>query len=167
MGLLAATLVAGVALCLAPATAHAGTKTVPFLGNYKGDASMLIDNGAVTISSVSGKGSGNLVGASTLTGKGSASASAQCDPFEGSGAISGKSAKLDITVLKSSAQGCSSGESGPVTVTLSGSAQVTGGSGKAAGAHGTLAFKGTLDLKGTSGSQTGTFAVKLTGKLSI
>jgi len=159
--------VLGTVVAVGPLTAYAGGKVISFSGHYSGTTSLLINNGVVTISSVHGTGSGTIVGASTVTGSGGASASAQCDPFEGTGAITGKQAKIDLTVLKSSSQGCSSGESGPVTVKISGTAKATGGTGKAAGASGMLKFTGSVNLKGTSGSQMGTFTATLTGKLSV
>jgi hypothetical protein len=150
-------------------SAYAGSKSkvVSFSGHYSGNTSLLINNGVATISAVHGKGSGTLVGTSTVTGSGAASASATCDPFQGTGAITGKQATIDLSVLKSAAQGCSSGQSGPVTVTISGTARVTGGTGKAAGASGILKFTGSVNLKNTSGSQTGTFTVTFSGKLSV
>ncbi|MGA3220696.1 MAG: hypothetical protein ABSE77_16710 [Acidimicrobiales bacterium] len=148
-------------------TFRASGKTVSFSGHYQGDASLLINNGAVTISSVTGKGKGTLVGASTISGKGSASSTAQCDPFTGTGIIAGAAAKLNLHVVESKSSGCSSGESGPVTVTFTGLAVVTGGSAKASGASGSLKFNGTLKLGGTSGSQNGSYTVALTGKLTV
>jgi hypothetical protein len=159
--------IAASAGALASAPAYAAVKSVRFSGHYKGTVALLINNGAVSIPSVRGTGSGTMVGPSTVTGKGSASASAQCDPFTGTGSIAGKHAKIDLTVVQSSTQGCSSGESGPVTVTFSGTAKATGGTGSTKGAKGALKFKGTLDLKGTSGSQNGTYSVTLTGDLSV
>jgi len=152
---------------LASTPAYAANKTVRFLGHYKGTVALLINNGAVSIPTLKGRGSGTLVGPSTVIGKGSASASAQCDPFTGTGSISGEHAKIDLIVVQSSTQGCSSGESGPVIVTFSGTAKATGGTGATKGAKGALKFKGTLDLKGTSGSQNGTYSVTLTGNLSV
>ena len=67
----------------------AATRMISFTGHYQGHVSLLINNGAVTISSVNGKGTGTLLGTSTIAGKGSASASAQCDPFTGAGSITG------------------------------------------------------------------------------
>jgi len=128
---------------------------------------LLINNGAVTISSIHGKGTGTLVGASKVSGNGTASATAQCDPFGGTGTITGAGAKINLKVTKSTSTGCSNGESGPVTVTFNGVAKATGGTGKTTGAKGNLKFKGTLKLGGTSGSQQGTFTVSLTGKLSV
>jgi hypothetical protein len=150
-----------------PQANTARAKVVAFTGRYKGDASLLINNGAVTISSVTGKGTGTLVGPSTIIGKGSSSSTAQCDPFTGTGSITGASAKLSLHVVESKSTGCSSGESGPVTVTFSGLAVVTGGSAKASGASGSLKFNGTLKLGGTSGSQNGSYSVVLTGKLTV
>jgi hypothetical protein len=145
----------------------AAGKAVSFSGRYQGDTALLINNGAVTISSVTGKGKGTLVGASTINGKGSSSSSAQCDPFTGTGSITGAAAKLNLKVVESKSSGCSSGESGPVTVTFTGLAIVTGGAGKAKGAGGSLKFNGTLKLGGTSGSQNGSYTVALSGKLTV
>ncbi len=145
----------------------AAGQSVTFSGHYQGDASLLINNGAVTISSVTGKGKGSLVGTSTINGKGSSSSSAQCDPFTGTGSITGAAAQLNLRVVETKSSGCSSGESGPVTVTFTGLAVVTGGAGKARGAAGSLKFNGTLKLGGTSGSQNGSYAVVLSGKLTV
>lgn len=151
---------------LAPMKA-AGKKTVSFVGHYHGTADLLISNGAVTISSVSGTGSGTLLGSSTVKGKGSASASAQCDPFTGTGTLASPSGKINMSVTQSKSSGCSSGESGPVTVSFSGVAVATGGTGATSGASGTIKFKGTLKLLGTSGSENGPYTVTLTGKLTV
>ena len=140
---------------------------VSFSGQYRGVTSLLINNGVATISTVRGNGSGTLVGASTVTGSGAASASAQCDPFEVAGSITGKQAKIYLTVLKSTSQGCSSGAEWPGHRPISGTAKATGGTGKTAGASGTLKFTGSVNLKDTSGSQSGTLTVTLSGKLSL
>jgi hypothetical protein len=145
----------------------AAFKTVSFSGHYHGVASLLIDNGSVTISSVKGTGTGTLLGASTVAGKGSASASAQCDPFTGKGSITGAKGKIDLTVTESKSSGCSNGESGPITVKFDGVAVATGGSGTASGATGTLKFSGNLKLTNTSGSQNGPYTVTLSGKLKV
>jgi hypothetical protein len=163
------------ATAVAPSAGATGTqanrqtagKAVSFTGHYQGNAALLIDNGAVTISSVTGKGTGTLVGSSTINGKGTSASSAQCDPFTGTGSITGAAAKLNLKVLESKSSGCSSGESGPVTVTFTGLAQVTGGTAKAKGASGSLKFNGSLKLGGTSGSQNGSYTVVLSGKLTL
>jgi hypothetical protein len=165
--------VASVALCAgvfaSPAVASASAgKVVAFSGHYTGKAALLISNGNVTISSVKGTGKGTLVGTSSVLGSGAASAAAQCDPFTGTGSITGTGGKITLVVTKSTTtQGCSNGESGPVTVTFQGVAKATGGTGKTKAASGSLKFHGTLQLGNTSGAQTGSFSVTLTGKLSV
>ena len=151
------------------AAAAAKTKTVAFSGHYSGTVSLLINNSEVMISSVTGTGTGtpSLVGASSVAGTGSASATAQCDPFSGTGSITGAASKITLIATKSSSTGCSSGESGPVTVTFSGVAKITGASGTAKGATGSLHFKGSFKLSNTSGSQSGPFSVTLSGKLKV
>ena len=144
----------------------ATVRTVEFAGHYSGHATLLIDNGVVTISSVTGKGTGTVVGASIITGMGSAAASAQCDPFSGAGAITGSKGRLLVKVSTTAASGCSSGQNGPVNVTFSGIAVVTGGTGTAKGLTGKLKFSGVLKLGGTSGSQNGPYTASLSGKLS-
>ena len=161
-------LFAGPAFAGTPAKAKtAKTKTVTFVGHYSGNATLLINNGSVSIPSVTGKGSGTLVGASAVSGSGSSSSSAQCDPFAGKGSIAGAGTRITFIVSKSTSKGCSSGESGPVTVSFNGTAKATSGTGKAKGAIGTLRFTGTLKLAGTTGSQNGTYSVTLTGKLKV
>jgi hypothetical protein len=167
MALAAVALSAGIFASPAVASASAG-KAIAFTGHYTGKAALLIDNGSVKISSVKGTGTGSVVGASTVLGSGAASAAAQCDPFTGTGSIAGSGGKISLVVTQSNAsQGCSSGESGPVTVTFQGVAKATGGTGKTEGAAGALKFNGTLKLGGTSGAQTGSFSVTLTGKLTV
>jgi len=159
-----------IGLCATPLLAGAtpSTKTVSFSAKFSGKASLLIENSKVTISSITGSGTNSLFGSSKVSGSGSAAASAECDPFGGKGSISGGTNKITFTVTQSSAQqGCSNGESGPVTVTFHGVTKATGGTGTGSGAAGTLKFTGTLHLGGTSGSQVGSFTVKLTGKLSV
>jgi hypothetical protein len=153
-----------------PAAAHRAaptSKSVAFKGQYRGTASLLINNGTVTISSVKGTGTGTLVGKSTVQGAGSASSSAQCDPFTGTGSIAGPRAKIKLTVTQSKSSGCSSGESGPVTVTFHGVAVATGGTGAAKGAKGTLKFSGSLKIGGTTGAENGPYNVSLSGTLTV
>jgi len=158
-----------IGICAGPAYAAKAPKTVSFSGHYSGTASLLIDNGSVSITSISGKGAStsSIMGASTISGHGSASASAQCDPFQGTGTMLGAKSRITFAVSSSTATGCSSGESGPITVTFHGTAKATGGTGSAKGAAGSLHFSGSLKLGNTSGSQSGAFTVTLSGKLSI
>jgi hypothetical protein len=160
----------GTGLFASPAVAAASTptKTVAFSGHYSGTASLLIDNGSVTISSIKGKGTGTLLGAGSVAGKGSAQASATCNFFGGGGSIKGTDGTITLTVAKSAAsQACANSETAPVKVSIKGVAKVTGGSGATKGATGSLKFTGSLNLAGTSGAQNGPFSVVLTGKIKV
>ncbi len=159
------------AVLVGPATtsaASAKTKTVAFKGSYSGTASLLISGSTIKVLSVKGIGSSSVVGKGTLSGTAKAtSASSACVPFKGTGKIKGVSGTISLSTT-SKAQGCSSGQSGPVTVTVTGTAKVTGGTGKAKGAKGTLKFNGKLKLKNTKGSQTGTFSsAMIKGSLTV
>jgi hypothetical protein len=168
LAVLLAVAMAGVLARPTTTSAAAKTKVVSFKGSYTGTASLLISNSSVKILSVDGSGSASLIGASSISGTGNGTgANGLCVPFKGKGAIKGSAGTIKLSVNATKSQGCSSGQSGPVTVSVTGSAKVTGGSGKAKGAKGTLTFKGTLKLNDTTGSQTGTFSGQLSGKLTV
>jgi hypothetical protein len=153
-----------------PTTSSAATKTkvVSFKARYTGTASLLIDNSSVKILSVAGIGTASLVGSGSISGTGDGTgANSLCVPFTGKGAIKGSTGSIKFSVNATKSQGCSSGQSGPVTVSVTGLAKVTGGSGSAKGAKGNLKFKGTLKLNDTTGSQSGTFSGTLSGKLTV
>lgn len=158
------------AMVLAPHAAQAASKSkvVSFKGTYNGTATVLIDSSSVKIVSVKGTGSASLIGAGSVSGSGDGTgASGQCVPFTGNGVIKGVSGTIKFFVTSNKSQGCSNGQSGPVTVAVDGVAKVTGGSGKAAGARGNLKFKGTLKLNDTTGSQSGAFTGRVSGNLTI
>lgn len=165
--LAAAATVAGLALPGATSGATAA-KTVPFTGSFSGRATLLIDNGNVSISAIRGSGSASLVGRSAVSGKGAAAATAQCDPFSGTGSIVGAAGAIRFVVARStSTEGCSTGETGPVTINFQGIARAVGGTGKAKGASGSLKFSGTLQLSNTTGTESGPFTAKLSGRLQL
>jgi hypothetical protein len=162
--------IAGVVASPASSNAAVKTKTVAFKGSYSGTASLLFQGTDIKIISVSGSGSAPIVGASSLSGTGEATGGADsnlCVPFKGTGSIKSSAATIKFSVSGKTSQGCSSGQSGPVTVTVTGTAKVTKGTGKAKGATGSLKYKGTLKLNDTSGSQTGTFSGTVSGKLTV
>jgi hypothetical protein len=168
LAVLAAVAIAGVFAIPTPTSAAAATKVVSFKATYSGTASLLIDNSTIKILSVKGKGSAALVGAGTISGTGNATgASGLCVPFTGKGTIRGSTGTIKFSVNTTKSQGCSSGQSGPVTVTVTGVAKITSGSGRAKGAQGHLKFKGTLKLNDTTGSQSGAFSGTLSGKLTV
>ena len=132
-------------------------KTVAFTGTYTGSATVQVNDQVADISA-NGKGTGTLIGSSSISGKGTGDASQQpCAPFTGPGTIVGPGGKIAFTVVSGS-QGCGD-EQGQV-FSLSGKANVTSATGKLAKAKGTLKFTGVYD-RGA-----GTFSVKFKGTLT-
>ena len=152
-------------------------KTVAFTGSYTGTISLLFNSGTVTVNSVTGKGTGTDMAGGTLTGSGEGtSLSAYCDPFEGSGSLAGAGSELKLTVTSSSSQqacvasGTTSGvQSPPASVSVTGVAKVTGGTGKWVGASGTLKFTGSFSVtNSTAGStESDAFSATFTGTLTV
>jgi hypothetical protein len=133
------------------------TKIVPFTGTYAGIANVVVADGLSTITAT-GVGKSVPVGMLKLTGKGTGSAdeNAECNPFNGTGSITGlKSAKINYKL--SGAQGCGDGTDFSIT----GRAIVTGG----AGAYKTA--KGNLKVVGSWNKSTKKFSIKFIGKLTV
>ncbi len=154
--MVAAAAVAAALPSYAPASsvAHAAS-TVKFSGKYSGKASVTVKGSAIKISSVSGSGSGTD-GLSKLTGSnGSGHTSGTCGFFSGPASISGSGGSLTLAV-NSTSKGC--GESNVKSV--SGTATVSGASGKLKGAKGTLSFSGSYN------KSAGTFTVTISGSLT-
>ena len=150
---------AAAASVLAPAATSATPKSIAFTASYTGTAVVQVNDQIADISAT-GKGTGTIIGAASITGKGTADASVQpCAPFTGPGTMIGpKGTKLVFTVAAGS-QGCGD-EQGQV-FSLSGKANVTSGTGKLKNAHGALKFTGVYD-RGQ-----GTFSVKFKGTLKV
>lgn len=158
------------------ATAHVlKVKKVAFKATIKGSMALLWNASSVTASSVSGKGTATLLGATTLKGNGTApfTGAAQCEPMNGNGILTGAGSKLMLRVTPSAAQAgqaCGADQSAPTVVTVTkGVAKVTGGTGKYKGASGTLSYKAVFSIQSTtSGShESDSFTTTLTGTLTI
>jgi len=140
------------------ATALAST-SVAFTGNYTGKVTEKIDGDTIT-ALAAGTGKGTLVGSGKLSGTVTGTkANPPCSPLSGPGTITGPKGKLKITVVSTS-RGCAASEEDQDSITLSGTAKVTGGTLKFKRARASLHFSGHYDRK------TGAFNVKLTGKLT-
>jgi hypothetical protein len=152
----AAALVAGGAS--AGGAAQSG-KPAPFSASYSGTAVTKVTGSDVAISA-NGAGTGSIVGASKVSGKGTGdSSNPPCVPFTGPGTITvAGGAKLNFAVQPGST-GCAADDQKHVTV--SGKAIVNGGSGKFAKARGAFKLSGQYD-RGK-----GVFSVKFTGTLTL
>jgi len=143
---------------LVAATAIASS-SVAFTGTYTGKVTEKVDGQTVT-ALATGSGKGTLVGSSKLSGTVTGTtANPPCSPLSGPGTITGPKGKLKITVVSTS-RGCAASEDDQDSITLSGTAKVTGGTLKFKKARASLHFSGHYDRK------SGTFNVKLTGKLT-
>lgn len=142
----------------------AGSKVVSLNATYKGNLSMVWSASDVKVTELSGTSSdAQAFGLTKLTATGSSSPQAQCAAIMGEGVLSAGSDTVKFKV-DSSTKGCASEEAAPSPVSVTGSATITGGTGKYAGATGTLTIKGNFFVKataaGTKDSQafTATFA---------
>lgn len=149
-------------------------KKVKFVGHYTGKLGLLmVGTGtsatSVKVTSIKGTGTGTLLGKSTVSGTGSAPATAQNDPITGKGVLSGGGSKLMLTAVTSKSEGYAAGQSTPTSVTVSGTAKVTSGTGKYKGATGNLTFKGSFSVQSNNSgtSESDAFTATLTGTLTI
>jgi hypothetical protein len=147
-GLAAATILAGTA----------GGTTAVFKASYSGMVTEKVAGQQVT-AAPRGKGTGTVIGKSTLTGTvAGTTANPPCSPLKGPGVLAGAKGKLKVNLLPIS-RACAAGEEDRNNISFSGSAKVTGGTGKFRAAKGTLRFSGQYDRS------SGAFTVKLRGTL--
>jgi hypothetical protein len=131
-------------------TAPSTVQNVAFSGTYTGKIGLLWGDSFVQATSVDGTGTGNVLGLSDLAGTGSSAPSNQCDAFNCSGTLSGGGNTLKIA-FDSSAKACAEDADAPTTITFTGNAIINGGTGKYAGATGTLKVTGgSFGIKSTT-----------------
>jgi hypothetical protein len=153
-----ASLIGGLAVAaVLVGTALGGTSTA-FTASYKGTVTEKVSGQMVT-AVPRGKGTGTPIGKGTLTGTVTATtANPPCSPLNGPGVLAGTAGKLKV-ILLSTSRGCAASEEDRDSISFSGSAKVTGGTGKFRAKKGTLRFTGHYDRAN------GTFNVKLRGTL--
>ena len=145
----------------APAKPGASATSYQLSATYSGKATLLWSESDVQVTSVSAKGTGNNLGLDTLTGNGSAAPSSSCDNPALVGTLGGGGNTIKITVDATS-KACSDSDAAPSTVTLSGNAVITGGTGKFAGATGTLKVTGSFKIKSTVAGSSESPALEMT-----
>ncbi len=147
-----------------PAAFH----NVAFSATYKGTIAMLWSSSDVKVTSLSGTGTGTDLGLTAVSGTGSAAPSSQCDPISGVGTLSGGGSTLKLTMKSTTA--CGAAGAAPTTVTISnGTALITGGTGKFAGATGTLKVTGSFAIQSTTAgsNESDAFTATLVGTLKV
>ncbi len=147
----------------APAKAGAGTTAgaVAINATYKGSMKLVWSDSDVKVSSITATGTGTTAGLASLSGTGSSAPSSQCDAIIGTGVLGSGADTVKVT-FDSGTQGCADSDAAPANVTLKGNAVVNGGTGKYAGATGTLKATGSFAVKSTSAGFTETQALTLT-----
>ena len=140
---------------------------VAFSRTYKGKMSVLWSDSGVQASSVTGTGTGTTLGLDSLSGTGSSAPQSQCDSIDGSGVLSGGGNTLKVT-FDSNAKACAAEGAAPTTVSLTGTATITGGTGKYAGATGTLKATGSFAIKSNQAGfgETTALTLTLTGNIN-
>ena len=143
--------------------APAAAATVAFSGTYKGNLAIVWGDTYLQVTSVTGKGTGNILGLTDLSGTASAAPAGLCDSFDAKGSIGGGGNTLTVA-FDTSAKGCAEDESAPTTIKITGNAQITGGTGKYAGATGTLKVSGVFSVKGGA-KETAAFTMDVSGNI--
>ncbi len=138
-----------------------------FSGIYKGKVALLWSDSDVKATSVTGGGTGNIFGLNNLTASGSAKPTNQCVGLNASGVLSGGGSTLKVS-FDTSAKGCAEDSAAPTAINISGNAVVTGGTGKFAGAKGTLKVTGSFAIKSTQAgsSESSAFTATLSGNIT-
>lgn len=143
--------------------APAAAATVAFSGTYKGNLAIVWGDTYLQVTSVTGKGTGNVLGLTDLSGTAAAAPAGLCDSFDAKGSIGGGGNTLTVA-FDTSAKGCAEDESAPTTIKITGNAQITGGTGKYAGATGTLKVSGVFSVKGGA-KETAVFTMDVSGNI--
>ena len=143
------------------------SKSFTLNATYTGKIAMLWTDSSVSATSVTATGSGTTLGLTQLTGKGSSSPSSQCDSINGVGTISDGTNTLTAN-FDPSAQGCAKAGAAPTTVSITGNAVISGGTGKYVGATGTLKFTGSFPVNSTAAgaSESGALTLTISGNFN-
>lgn len=144
-----------------PIPKSATAKAVAFSGTYGGKISLLWSDSGVKATSVTGTGTGNVLGLTDMSGSGSSAPTDQCAVIFASGVLSGGGNTLKVTFNPAS-KGCADDSAAPTNVNISGIAVITGGTGKYVGATGNLKFLGSFGIKSTAAGSSENTAFTLT-----
>ena len=136
------------------ATSKATGSTVAFSATYTGQIGLLWGDG---------KDKTNALGLTDLSGSGSAAPGNQCDVFNGTGVISGGGNSLKVTFDSASTRACAEDAEAPTKITFTGNAIINSGTGKYAGATGTLKVTaGSFDIQTSTAGKKESDAFKFT-----
>jgi hypothetical protein len=131
-----------------PGTTTAAAAPVAINATYKGKMSALWSESSID-ASVTGTSSANNGGLSDLTGAGSYASQEgdKCITLAGEATLKGGSDSLKLEFVTPKSTACGKDADGPTSVEINGLAKITGGTGKYAGASGTLKVDGAFASK--------------------
>jgi hypothetical protein len=123
----------------------AAAAAVAINATYKGIIVALWSESSID-ATVTGKSTANNGGLTDLTGAGSYASQEgdKCITLAGEATLKGGSDSLKLEFVTPKSTACGKSADGPTTVDINGSAKITGGTGKYAGATGTLAVDGSF-----------------------
>ena len=136
----------------AAASTAATTKgaVVKIDATYKGTITMVWGEADVTVTNVTATGSGATGGLDKLSGMGAAAPAEQCTPFDGEGTLGSGADTLKVKYADG-AMACSADADAPTVVTIKkGPLTIVSGTGKYAGATGSLTLTGTWKIDSAS-----------------
>lgn len=155
----AALCAAAVASGIATGATSGGLGVVSFTATYSGKATVKVADDVADIAA-QGTGTGTVIGASAISGKGKGDTSKQpCVPFTGTGEMRANSGSATLQFTVPTGSSACGDEPGKI-FSISGRATVTGGTGGLTGAAGSLKMTGVYD-RGA-----GTFQIKFSGQLT-
>lgn len=124
--------------------------SVAINATYKGTVTMVWGDADVNVTNVTATGSGNTGGLDSLKGMGAAAPAEQCTPFDGEGTLGSGADTLKVKYADGS-MACSADADAPTTVTIKkGPLTIVSGTGKYAGATGSLTLTGSWAIASAS-----------------
>jgi len=134
----------------AAAPAAGKSAVIKIDATYKGTVTMLWGEADVTVTNVTATGSGATGGLDKLSGMGAAAPAEQCTPFDGEGTLGSGADTLKVKYADG-AMACSADADAPTVVTIKkGPLTIISGTGKYAGATGSLTLTGTWKVDSAS-----------------
>lgn len=149
--------------------AAATSKAVALNATYKGKLTMVWSASDVKVTELSGTSAdAGANGLKSMTATGSSAPQSACAAIAGTGTLVAADGKITFKVDPST-KGCGANEAAPSPVSVTGSATITGGTGKYAGATGTLTVKGNFFVKATAAGTNDTqdFSATFTGDIKL
>ena len=135
--------------------------TIAFKATYTGKIAMIWSDSDVSASVTGSSSSAGNAGLTTFTkATGSSAPQEQCNPINGTATLSGGGNSLTAS-FDTKSEACAKDDAAPTTVTVKGDAVIKSGTGKFAGATGTIHIEGTFKISSTNAGTNETKDIEL------